>query len=400
MDSPTLSHPWARYLRWLAGTLIGLLAAVGGLNLLADPLGVFGTPRIPGFSATKPYIYHHQELARWQAARRLCPTAGIFGNSRAEIGFDPEHPVFAARSLSAFNHAIPGSGGNTAVAQLGWLQAAGCAPKIAILGVEFFEFLGGPAAVPAATQLSPAPRPDSAYFAEAVLSIIGLRDVANTIATQRAHNPPTTTSRGFNPLLQAIGEIEASGHYLAFRQRAQENLRMWRQKAPRLHAADGGITAGQQAVETFLARATASGATVHVLIYPYHAQIRLMQERLGLGGLFTDWKKRIFELAARHPGVRVWDFSGIGPETLEAIPPRGDRTTSMAYYWEAGHFKKALGDKALERLFGRSDGFGIELRPDNIDAWLAEDRRRVQAQLSTPSALRDDVDELFAQARR
>ncbi len=28
----------------------------------------------------------------------------------------------------------------------------------------------------------------------------------------------------------------------------------------------------------------------------------------------------VVAIAARHPGVEVWDFSGIGPETLEAIP--------------------------------------------------------------------------------
>lgn len=399
MASPAPSLPWSSYLRWMLTTLIVCVTAVGAFNTFIDPLGIFGSKRITGLNATKPYLDHHRELARWQAARRMCSSAGIFGNSRAEIGFDPTHPTFAAHGLIAFNHAIPGSAASSSVQQLDWLQAAGCAPKLAIFGVEFVDFLGstkpgllGPSKA--------APVIDGHVLAETTFSITGLRDSLKTIAIQRAHNAATLTERGFNPLDNYITEVENSGHYVLFRQRAEENWRIWNHKPRAIQPADGSPSNDQQAVDAFLSKLALSGGTAHVVIYPYHAEIRLMQARLGIADLFADWKRLIVATAARHPGIKVWDFSGISPETLEAIPAPGDRQTQLKYYWEAGHFKKALGDKLIARVMGEDNGFGVELRPDNVEAWLATDRQRLDALLATQSLLLGEVDDLAGYRKR
>jgi hypothetical protein len=98
--------------------------------------------------------------------------------------------------------------------------------------------------------------------------------------------------------------------------------------------------------------------------------------------------------------VQVWDFSGISPETLEGIPEKGDRTIHLAHYWEAGHFKKELGDLIIDRLLGKQSDFGIKLDSGNIDSWLAEDRRRVQSLLHTSSPILREVEDLLAQTKR
>jgi 6,7-dimethyl-8-ribityllumazine synthase len=53
----------------------------------------------------------------------------------------------------------------------------------------------------------------------------------------------------------------------------------------------------------------------------------------------------------------------------------------MRWYWEAGHFKKELGDLVLDKLFDYSNrestvpvGFGVLLTPSNIEARLADIR--------------------------
>jgi type II secretory pathway component PulM len=389
----TLLRPWRPYLRWMLASLAAVLLLVGAFNVFVDPLGVFASPRVRGINAIKPYLDHHRELSRWTAAKQLCAEVGIFGNSRAEIGFDPQGPAFAAQGLGAFNHAIPGSGAILAYRQLNWLKAAGCMPKTIILGGEFFDFLGGtPAfALPVAAS-DPAPRVDARLLAETVFSLTGLRDSLLTVAQQRSPYAATITDHGFNPLANYIPEVEQGGHYVLFRQRAEENLRNWRRKPPRIEPREGGISSDQQQVEAILAQAAAAGSTVHLVIYPYHAEIRMMLERAGLGELFADWKKLIVASAARSPQVKVWDFSAISAETREAIPPRGDHHTQLAYYWEAGHFKKALGDKALARMLGGRGDFGVELYPDTVDAWLAADRARVEALFATPSPLLREVD--------
>lgn len=403
MATPIPALSWASYLRWMLASLVAGVACVGAFNILVDPLAVFGSPRITGINAVKPYLDHHRELARWQSARRACANAGIFGNSRAEIGFDPENPVFGRHGLSAFNHAIPGSHTRTSLRQMDWLAAVGCMPRVIVLGVDFFDFLGGNRPRPAdLAKADPAPEVDARFLAESVFSLSGLSDSVGTLALQHVRNPAMLTERGFNPLRNYIGEVEQSGHYVLFRQRAEENLRRWQSRAPRLRPPDGGASQDEQLVDAILDRTVAAGSTVHLIIYPYHAEIRLMIERLGIGGLFAEWKRSLLALAERpRKGagqVVVWDFSGIGSETREAIPARGDRKTQLKYYWEAGHFKKELGDRIIVRIFGDEDTPGVRLRSDNIGAWLAEDQRRVAELQSQDPGLSAEVDDLLAKA--
>ncbi|MBS0510343.1 MAG: hypothetical protein JSR42_04030 [Proteobacteria bacterium] len=380
-------------------TLLATVALCGAFNVAVDPLGIFGTPRIAGFNATKPYLDHHRDLARWQAAHRLCPTAGIFGNSRAEIGFDPEHPGFATLGLVAYNHAIPGTPINIALRQLHWLDDADCRPKQVIVGVDFFDFLGAPPARVPPPAIPPAPRIDGSVFAETVFSVTGLRDSLNTIAIQHVSHPASLSPRGFNPLLNYIPEVAQTGHYGLFRQRAQENLRSWTRKSPRIHPDNGNQSVEYAGLEAFLQDAATMGATVHVVIYPYHAQIRLMMERAGLGQLFTEWKASVLAAAeharSTNADIKVWDFSGISAETTEPIPAPGDRQTQLAYYWEAGHFKKALGDRILDQILLDRPGFGHLLTRTSVDRWLIEDQELVTDLASRPSGLIRDVDSLF-----
>ena len=390
---------WSRYIFWMLGSAAFFIASCGVINFSVDPLGIFGAPKFVGFNAVKPYLDHHRELSRWQAAKRVCGRAGIFGNSRSEIGFDPLHPAFLALGQVAFNHAIPGTGVDTALRQLHWLQAARCAPVTVVLGVEFFDFLGGwPAA--ALSKPDAAPTITAPVVAETVFSLTALRDAIGTVVIQHTRDAATTTPQGFNPVLNYTAEVARSGHDILFRQRAVENMKRWLKKPKRLRTEAGAASADQLALEEFLGSAAASASTVHLVIYPYHAQIRLMMERAGLGGLFADWKASIVQTAKRLSTdkmvIRVWDFSAISAQTLEAVPVAGDRQTKMQYYWEAGHFKKALGDRMLQQILVGSEGFGELLAPEMLDDWLAEDRRRVNALVQQPSPLLAGVDSLLS----
>ena len=380
--------------------MVSSMALCGALNVFIDPLGVFAAPRISGINSLKPYLDHHQDLARWMAAKRLCPSAAIFGNSRAQIGFDPEHPAFHNAGLEAFNHAIPGSSVNLAFNQLNWLIEAGCTPKVAILGIEFFDFLGAtsPATPLSASNTEPAPRFDGRFFAETVFSVSGIRDSVNTISLQRAEHPATISPRGFNPLLNYIREVEQSGHHQLFRQRAEENLKSWKRKVPRVQL-ETGMSPDYASLEGFLSLASKSGIKVYVVTYPYHAEIRMLMERIGLGDVFSEWKKSLLLETQKfsHQGaeIQVWDFSGISRYSLEVIPAYGDKQTQLEYYWEAGHFKKALGDKMIQQILAGDAGFGVKLQDAMLNDWLEKDRAQAKSELAQPSSLLTEVNHLL-----
>lgn len=405
MSTPTQPNQWPQFLRRTLLAAVSIVLAAGLLNIFIDPLGVFGSPRVVGINAIKPYLDHHRELARWRAASRVCAKVGIFGNSRAEIGFDPEAPFFSNRQLSAFNHAIAGTGASTAQKELDWLSAIGCKPDTIILGVEFFDFLGGFKTLQVkASGVEPAPYFDRHFFEESVFSINGMKDSLTTLLVQHSPYPAMTTAKGFNPLYEYIPEAKRFGQYAMFRQRAEENIKNWARKPPRIAPVDGAISDDESALDAILKSAsTGNRSKVFIVIYPYHAQIRLTLERMGLGGLFDQWRQLIVDVAARHNSaqqtIEVWDFSGISEVTMEAIPQPGDRKTLNAWYWEAGHFKSDLGNKIIGQILGDEKGFGTKLDAQNIATIISQDRAKVESLIVQKTPLLKDIDEIIAKQK-
>ena len=69
----------------------------------------------------------------------------------------------------------------------------------------------------------------------------------------------------------------------------------------------------------------------------------------------------------------MWDFSGYTTYQCEAVPAKGDKKKATRWYWEAGHFKRELGDLILDRIFSRGaeiNQFGALLTLDNIDSQI------------------------------
>lgn len=397
-----MNPSYPRYLKLVLATLAGIVALAGTFNLLIDPLNVTGAPAIQGVNAIKPYLDHHRELVRWQIARRHCASAVILGNSRAEIGLDPTHPAFGALGLEAVNLAIPGTDAATAARFLRWLKAQGCLPRVLIVGVEFFDQLGADASAPPMADELP-PQLDAGWAADAVFSLTGLKDSLTTLAVQRQRRPAILTDRGFNPLWHYEDEVARSGHHGLFRQRAVENLRTWERRTRQPRPPGAGISGDDAALQAMLDIAGSAGTEVHLIVYPYHAQLRLLMERQGLGPRFAQWKHDLVRRAAVSEAAgakaRVWDFSGLSVETMEPIPAAGDRRSRMRHYWEAGHFTKALGDRVLEQVLSGQQDFGRRLQAATVRDEVTQDRAAVQRLLDQASPLREDVEQLLVLAR-
>ena len=124
--------------------------------------------------------------------------------------------------------------------------------------------------------------------------------------------------------------------------------------------------------------------------------------RAGLLGVFEQWKAEIIASVDKYAKagmkVELIDFSGFSAETSEPIPVRGDKT-HLAYYWEAGHFKKELGDRMLDRIFGGETGFGTRLDRRTLALQREADRQKIQKEREANSSLAKEVDSLFEQAR-
>jgi hypothetical protein len=386
--------PFSFYLLTLLLLMVSGAIAVCIFVLIVDPYGVYGIVRRDHFNAVKPGLTRYQGQIKQEHALRLRPRFIILGNSRAEIGFDPRASAFSSHG-DGYNLAIPGTGLATSASQFAQLQQAGVQPRTVIVGLEFIDFLNPATALPARAATAAAPAHGRAFWRfDTLFSLASIRDAAHTLRIQHDGEAATLSPDGFNPLLEYGAYVRHDGYHKLFRQRAQENAASFRRKSKSSLA-----TEDFHSLRAFLLAMAATQADIKLVIYPYHAQLLAMFESAGLWPLFEQWKQQLVqEVAAvkkENPsaGIEVTDFSGFGPYNCEPIPTQQQRHASTRWYWEAGHFKKALGDLVMQRVMTLKDGapddgrFGMPLSI----ATLAANRARIAAERSACVAAQPEM---------
>ena len=370
----SFTPPYKRFLLQFGLLSVAVAGAAVALILTVDPYGLYRLVERPGFNQIKPQLKRYQREIKTEMALAAGADALIIGNSRAEIGFNPEHAAFAAGARSTYNLALAGSRTDSARAQLDALRMHGMHPRKLVVGVEFLDFLVDPAAP--ARPSAPAPVTDRLadlkWRLDSAFSIDSLVDALSTVRLQRLADPESMTARGFNPFFDYRKMAREEGYYPLFQQRATDYAKRFVTRPHALHYANGQVAVDFEHLHSVLTGAAAAGAEIHIAIYPYHAQILAMFDEAAMMPAFEQWKElmeaQVASVRAAHPGARItlWDFSGYMPYQCEAIPAKGERKAATAWYWEAGHFKSALGDIMLDRMFATPqadapDGFGVRL---------------------------------------
>jgi hypothetical protein len=405
-----LSRASARFLVWHTCVVaIGVLLCIGTV-VVVDPYRLYGLIDREGFNRIKPLPERYQEQIKVTGALAAKVNVLIAGNSRAEIGFDPEYHGLSAAGMSTYNIALAGTAIPTAKRELDDLRGHGMRPARLILGVDFLDFLIDPA------KISPAARLDQSLPAsegfkwkfDALFSMTSMADAVKTVAMQRSNDIETMTPRGFNPLLEYYKHVRNDGYYPLFQQRATEYAKTFVRKPHGLIEQATGSSPDLAALQAVLANAASEQTMLDVVIYPYHAQILAMFDQVGLDPVFARWKSLLTHdvesIRAAYPKAQVtlWDFSGFSPYQCELIPARGDKKTATQWYWEAGHFKPALGNIVLERILGgpeRPGDFGVPL----TSSTLTQNQQRYDLERAgckqTYPALFSEADALVSAAR-
>ena len=390
------TREFRRYLAW-TGFVAGAGAlACAALVLLVDPYRLYRLAEQPGINQIKTQPERYQKEIKLSGARATAADLFIVGNSRAEIGLDPDYPALSDGGLRPYNLALAGTRIQVAREQLEQLGASGQHARRLIVGAEFLDFPIDPDTPqqPAPPTRFPTLASSLAWRFDALFSIDSVADAIKTLRSQHNPDAPSMTARGFNPLREYQQMARDEGYYALFRQRAQDYAARFK-RAPRGLVTRSGSAREFDQLQAVLARGAHDGATVDVVIYPYHAQVMALFEEAGLAPLFEQWKTllatQVATLRAAHPGARItlWDFSGYAPYQCEAIPAKGDRKAVTRWYWEAGHFKAALGNVMLARMLGNGgdSDFGTALTPAGIDANRARVARERAACLAANPAV-------------
>jgi len=358
---------------------VALLAAVALINLVVDPYGIFRIVDLDGFNRIKSQAGQRAEIFKRRGLERMRPNAVILGNSRAEIGFDPDSPAWPDSARPVFNLALPGTGADAALDQL--TRALSIAsPRLILVALDFLDFRSDAVTHDEAKSTHNEPMQWLRERASALLTLSALADSMATVIAQRRPYPASLTDSGFNPMRDYVGIARSEGYYAMFRQRDEENAKTYVRGPKTIYRLDGRPSAEFRAVDRIIAIAGERGITVRFVIYPYHAHTLILFHQTGLWPAFEDWKRELVKRVEAAPAVadvQLWDFSGFSPYADEAVPQPGDTRSDMRWYWEAGHFKKSLGDALLGRLFtseARPIGWGRRLTGNDLEAQLVHQR--------------------------
>jgi hypothetical protein len=365
-----------------------LVAGAALFNVVADPFGLYRWVAVEGFNANKYPATKHARTVKTYQVERLRPRGLIIGSSRSEIGLDPGHPAWSPDVRPVFNLAV---GGATVgeVRQL-FEFACRCQPPVqVVLGVDLFMFnarRGG------AEQPPPTTGNGLRRVAETIFSTSALAASAETLWKQDPIKYPGYLPNGQIVWTYDLAKVRRYGLHQAF----VRNVRKYyaNHYFPPPHRSfslvpEEGQTSPFAEFSRILELARRYDVDLRLFISPVHAWQLLAIDAAALWPSFEVWKSelvvRLEQDRQAHPGGRafpLWDFSGFNPVTTEAIPPPGDTTTLMRYYWESSHYRKEAGDLVLSRVLGGDGvpaGFGVQLDTANLEPHLASLREGLAA---------------------
>jgi hypothetical protein len=375
----------ASYLIWCASGLICTLMLCGSFAVLVDPYYVFGIT-VTGVNELHPRANDQMIAARVHLASRLRPRTLLLGNSRIEAGFDPASPAWPRSMTPVFDGGLPGMGLEAAQRVVEAAMAGGRLKHI-LVAVEFFDAIdaAGHTASPIRTDVRPPTRwlERAQDWFDASLTIGAFADSIQTVLSQGSTAINVTRPDGSAELGKYAVYVRRQGGASLFEHKlAEYRTRFASYSPPEFDQPQKNATL--TALIALLNAAHANHSDVAIIIYPYHAATLDLLRQHGLWSGFEQFKRLLVDVVwQRYPNTRIVDFSGYNVFTTEPPPPPGPGH-AMRWYWEPGHFRTALGDRIIDRLYGDRGDFGRDLTPATVEAVLA--------------AIRHERDEALAQA--
>jgi hypothetical protein len=385
-------------LLFVSCALFVLLA--GALNLAVDPYGMHRWLDWSGFNRVKPTAQFHTRLAKPYRVLQVHPRTVLLGNSRVEVGLDPQSRIWPAELKPVFNLAIPASGIETSLQVLRHVQHTGDL-RLAVVGMDFFDFVFDERNIASHPDHVPEPgeleqrllvKGDGSVnstrrlrvlrdHATTTFSLNTLTDSLLTIAAQHRVNQADVTSLGFNPMHEYRHFVRTDGHHALFQQVDSTYISNYLRLKPAIYASGTRSSFQLEQLRSLIAFCRESGIRLILFMHPSHAHVLENYALAGMWPLFEEWKRavvRIVEEVASPEGgppVELWDFSGYGEQASEAVPGPMEKGKPMRWYWEAGHYKQELGDLVLARVLGVDvqqvpPEFGVQLNTQNVEAQI------------------------------
>jgi hypothetical protein len=383
---------------WLGATL-ALLAIIGTANALIDPYGMFRSSNYSEFAPVKPTAGEQGPMVKSYQVLKTLPKTLILGNSRAEVGFNPEYEGWPISWQPVFNLALPGTGTKTT---LNYLQhvlnnaklTRTSMPKQIVWGLDFSDFLTNSEEVHQAVASENSNRRlilDASStsigrelqlakdYAQVTLTMAALLNSFETLLKQRESYSANLTVLGFNPMRDYIKISAEEGYWTVVRQKDIANIRGFLNRPANTWKPNISTSTHFSDFNEILKLCRENKIDLHMLIYPYHAHYLEVIRITGHWPSLSLWKQELVKIMDRQAQTYkssravLWDFNELNAYTQEAVPVNADRNTKMQWYWEAGHFKQELGNLLLDQMLhaeSTTKPLGVRLTSANLKSRL------------------------------
>jgi hypothetical protein len=348
------------------------LGIVAIFNLLVDPLGAYRPVSAQAFEPLRATLF--TRTARGELARRGPWDAIVLGTSRPKAGLPARHPVFATNRVC--NLAVDAARMSEAAAIVDYTRARQPLRRV-VLFLDFAMFR--------ASTFYKYDFADSRFNPELSLFEYHCKNLIGADATERSWKFTSKLLRGFTP-----PEGETNGFYV-HSLRAKTAQRELFERVLRTHAyAYSAMRSAHEQMEELrrvLRSCRDHNIELTLALNPVHA-LDLELWRAGENWeRFEQWKRDLMAVVAEEGVAQrfaVWDFSGYSEFTTEEVPPPGDATARMKFYFENSHYTPALGALMLDRMLATAtNDFGVKISPANIEDHLQLIRNQRENYAST-----------------
>lgn len=367
------------------------LMIVAGINVVVNPYGFFPVPAIAGFNEVKPEFDVNLPRSKAAVVRYVEAEAVIFGTSRAEQGYNPEHPGFQGDISPVFNLASPSS---TMYRMYRMFQHAQYNHPIKreILALDFLSFniYQNDGNVDSFADVSYSGKPQPfAHLNGIIPSILSFKALNSSVFTLKNQDLDKVKVAHFlNGFKYKNGRVSQQRKF--YLKNCARFVRSVYFPAPKKEYEFADKKTGRSSFtyfRDFVAAAYENNIDLRMVINPPHAYLLEVIAQSGLWDKYEKWKKTLVEIneeEARRAGVApfpLWDFSGYNSVSTQLIPAKKSENSDEFYYYESSHFKESVGDMMMDRVFdyhhpGRSlpEDFGVLLTSASIQDHLTQTR--------------------------
>ncbi len=376
--------------------ITGLLASI---NYFIDPYLLYGSNRISGINDKKPATANRSALFKPYQAIAVKPTTLVVGNSRPEMGINPESSCWPNHYGTIYSLTFPGMSFYGQIRAL--FHAVSDSPvENILLGVDFVDFL----------QLREQPKKNywpprnsdffdrlrvdeksnsnSSYrynqlkdFSAGLFSLTALNDSVSTLLSQNV-NSVNRTHLGFNPARDYLDIIRHEGPRVLYRQKMNELNKRFEQ--PGMSVYDAKLWSTEfEGLKRTIQLALAQNIQLTIYINPYHYSYFEAIEKSGYWPEFEAFKKGLMQVVKQYGQnkVALWDFALYSNYTVSPKPSKKEAKKFLRWFWEPAHYKAKLGEYLLSDMYQQScvkkklSPVGVKLNDIDIDRHLAKQRQ-------------------------